>query len=81
MALTATVIDNSIGSSGTPTGTVQFETNNVAFGSPVTLSGGGAVLPLPLNTPVGNYPVDGSLQRGCELQHEQRDVQRRANGV
>ena len=58
VAWTATVIDNSIGSSGTPTGTVQFETNNVAFGSPVTLSGGVAVLPLPLNTPVGSYHVE-----------------------
>lgn len=40
----------------TPTGTVQFKTNNVDFGSPVALSGAPASMSSS-NLPVGNTPV------------------------
>ena len=42
VTFTATVSDASSGSTGTPTGTVQFQTNGVNFGSAATLSGGSA---------------------------------------
>jgi len=43
---------------GTPTGTVQFQTNGVNFGSAVTLSGGSASSgTLPAKLVVGNYTV------------------------
>jgi hypothetical protein len=54
----ATVTDGSAGSIGTPTGTVQFQTNGVNFGGTVALSGGGATsgaLPATLNP--GNISV------------------------
>ena len=55
---TATVSDASSGSSGTPTGTVQFQTNGVNFGSAVTLSAGSASSGvLPISLPPGNYTV------------------------
>ena len=58
VTFTATVRDASSGSSGTPTGTVQFLTNGVNFGSAATLSGGSASsASLPLTLPVGNYTV------------------------
>jgi MBG domain/Bacterial Ig-like domain (group 3) len=43
---------------GTPTGTVQFQTNGVDFGDAVTLSGGKATSePLPQTLLLGNYTV------------------------
>ena len=58
VTFTATVSDSSGGSTGTPTGTVQFTTNGVDFGSPVTLSGGSASSgPLPQYLPAGSYAV------------------------
>jgi uncharacterized repeat protein (TIGR03803 family) len=53
----ATVSDSSTSSSGTPTGSVQFYTNTVPFGSAVTLSGGSASVPLPTHLAPGNYTV------------------------
>ena len=57
VTFTATVT-NAPGSSGTPTGTVQFQINGVNFGSAVTLSGGSATSgALPTTLPAGNYTV------------------------
>src|SRR5262249_40606547 len=58
---TATITGNGT----TPTGTVQFLTNGVAFGSPVTLSGGAAsvstaVLPLGTTTVTAQYGGDSN---------------------
>ena len=56
--MTATVTDISSGSSGTPTGTVRFETNGVNFGVAVSLAGGSATSPaLPANLPAGGYAL------------------------
>jgi len=59
VTFTATVSDNSGGSSGTPrNGTVQFYTNTVPFGAPVTISGGVAnSIGLPKYAPAGGYVV------------------------
>jgi uncharacterized repeat protein (TIGR03803 family) len=58
VTFTATVTDISSGSTGTPTGTVQFQTNGVNFGGAVTLSGGTASSgALPASLPAGNYTV------------------------
>jgi hypothetical protein len=52
---------------GTPTGTIQFRTNGVAFGSPVPLSGGIAAspttawLPHGSNTVTAEYAGDGNF--------------------
>jgi len=57
-AFTATVSDSSAHSTGTPTGTVQFETNGVAFGGVVSLSGGIASSPaLSGSLSAGSYTV------------------------
>ncbi len=54
VTFTATVA----GGGATPTGTVQFLTNGVNFGSAVTLSGGSATsLALPTTLPAGGYTV------------------------
>jgi uncharacterized repeat protein (TIGR01451 family) len=45
---------------GTPTGTVQFQTNGVNFGSAVTLSGGSASSAAISSLAVGNYTVTGN---------------------
>ena len=56
------------GSSGTPTGTVQFQVDGVDAGSPVTLSGGSAQLSTPLDagsrTITANYSGDGTYAGG-----------------
>jgi hypothetical protein len=58
VTFTATVSDASSGSTGTATGTVQFYTNTVAFGSAVTLSGGSASSgALPITLAPGGYTV------------------------
>ena len=59
VTFSATVADSSVNSSGTPrTGTVQFYTNTVAFGSPVSLvSGSASSAVLPAYLPVGSYTV------------------------
>ncbi|HSU56078.1 MAG TPA: Ig-like domain repeat protein [Candidatus Dormibacteraeota bacterium] len=45
--------------SGTPSGTVQFQTNGVNFGAPVSLSGGSAVIPA-IGLGIGNYAVSAT---------------------
>jgi large repetitive protein len=56
--ITAKVSDSSSGSSGTPTGTVQFQTNGVNFGGAVTLVSGIANAgALPATLPAGSYTV------------------------
>ena len=64
VTFTATVSDASSASSGTPTGTVQFKTNGVNFGSAVTLSGGsGSSVSLPTTLPPWHLHGNGGLQR------------------
>jgi hypothetical protein len=58
VSFTATVTDSSSGSSGTPSGTVQFQTNGVNFGSAVSLSSGsGTSGALPTALPPGSVSV------------------------
>jgi adhesin/invasin len=69
VTFTATVTDNSAGSSGTPAGTVSFSytTNGVAgtgaaLGSAVTLSSGSATsVALPTTLPVGAYTITAAF--------------------
>jgi autotransporter-associated beta strand protein len=57
VTFTAMVADNTSGSKGQPTGSVQFQTNGVNFGTAVVLSGGSATSgPLP-PLPSGSYLV------------------------
>jgi autotransporter-associated beta strand protein len=64
IAFTATVAIASMGA-GTPTGTVQFKTNTVNFGSAVTLTGGIAFSSvLPPTFPVGVYTVTAAYNPG-----------------
>ena len=56
VTFTATVTAVAPGA-GTPTGTVQFTTNGVNFGSAVPLSAGSASSPAILSLAVGNHPV------------------------
>ena len=64
VTFTATVA----GSSGVPTGTVQFQVDGNDAGSPVTLSGGSAQLSTPLDagtrTITANYSGDGTYAAG-----------------
>ena len=66
---------------GTPTGTVQFKTNGVNFGSAVALSGGSASSSAAISSlAVGNYTVTADLQRRQRLQHQHRHALRRPDG-